>query len=114
MSSTRSWFLKSRRAEILSGAFIGAPWLGRDQHGTFLDLAVMHRREHAIDVVERVGFDERLDLHLGIEHEVECGGVGLGRAAPVADRTRVERHQVPVSYTHLRAHETDSYLVCRL
>ena len=22
--------------------------------------------------------------------------------------------QVPVSYTHLRAHETDSYLVCRL
>ena len=21
---------------------------------------------------------------------------------------------VPVSYTHLRAHETDSYLVCRL
>ena len=23
-------------------------------------------------------------------------------------------HVVPVSYTHLRAHETDSYLVCRL
>src|SRR5665647_3836327 len=23
-------------------------------------------------------------------------------------------HSVPVSYTHLRAHETDSYLVCRL
>src|SRR5665647_1586675 len=22
--------------------------------------------------------------------------------------------QIPVSYTHLRAHETDSYLVCRL
>src|SRR5665647_130041 len=41
-------------------------------------------------------------------------GVNLGR---------IERHQVnyggcnhltPVSYTHLRAHETDSYLVCRL
>src|SRR5664279_5119736 len=28
------------------------------------------------------------------------------------DRSSV-RH-VPVSYTHLRAHETDSYLVCRL
>src|SRR5665647_1279722 len=24
------------------------------------------------------------------------------------------RYQSPVSYTHLRAHETDSYLVCRL
>src|SRR5664279_5949888 len=24
------------------------------------------------------------------------------------------RHLFPVSYTHLRAHETDSYLVCRL
>src|SRR5664279_1081673 len=23
-------------------------------------------------------------------------------------------HHTPVSYTHLRAHETDSYLVCRL
>src|SRR5680860_1172930 len=25
-----------------------------------------------------------------------------------------EHHLIPVSYTHLRAHETDSYLVCRL
>ena len=25
-----------------------------------------------------------------------------------------EEYQAPVSYTHLRAHETDSYLVCRL
>src|SRR5664279_2670251 len=24
------------------------------------------------------------------------------------------QHHYPVSYTHLRAHETDSYLVCRL
>src|SRR5664279_5722877 len=28
--------------------------------------------------------------------------------------TRTGSTQVPVSYTHLRAHETDSYLVCRL
>src|SRR5665647_3802900 len=30
-------------------------------------------------------------------------------------RERPDRHDrdVPVSYTHLRAHETDSYLVCR-
>src|SRR5665647_3263738 len=25
-----------------------------------------------------------------------------------------EQYRYPVSYTHLRAHETDSYLVCRL
>src|SRR5665647_195186 len=29
------------------------------------------------------------------------------------DRSRASR-ATPVSYTHLRAHETDSYLVCRL
>src|SRR5664279_6262601 len=29
-------------------------------------------------------------------------------------REQIERSPVPVSYTHLRAHETDSYLVCRL
>src|SRR5664279_5969097 len=28
--------------------------------------------------------------------------------------TRTHRALAPVSYTHLRAHETDSYLVCRL
>ena len=26
----------------------------------------------------------------------------------------LEERKTPVSYTHLRAHETDSYLVCRL
>src|SRR5664279_3271180 len=29
-------------------------------------------------------------------------------------RSSSPRYIVPVSYTHLRAHETDSYLVCRL
>ena len=29
-------------------------------------------------------------------------------------KTRMGTRYVPVSYTHLRAHETDSYLVCRL
>ena len=29
-------------------------------------------------------------------------------------RSRAGRGAVAVSYTHLRAHETDSYLVCRL
>src|SRR5665647_3341503 len=34
--------------------------------------------------------------------------------APGQDDPDNPRHFVPVSYTHLRAHETDSYLVCRL
>src|SRR5665647_2884230 len=33
----------------------------------------------------------------------------------VVPESWIERHFLnPVSYTHLRAHETDSYLVCRL
>ena len=32
----------------------------------------------------------------------------------IIDGTNIERNLYPVSYTHLRAHETDSYLVCRL
>src|SRR5680860_1762431 len=34
----------------------------------------------------------------------------LARSSP----NRMFRSPAPVSYTHLRAHETDSYLVCRL
>src|SRR5664279_5757004 len=41
-------------------------------------------------------------------HHREC----LGIPGQVSNLLRRERE--PVSYTHLRAHETDSYLVCRL
>src|SRR5680860_1767146 len=49
----------------------------------------------------------------------ESGGetVRRGAAAPHLGPRRDLRHTLaptPVSYTHLRAHETDSYLVCRL
>src|SRR5680860_1845180 len=44
-------------------------------------------------------------------HEV-YGLVGEEAVAYVAVGEHGRRH--PVSYTHLRAHETDSYLVCRL
>src|SRR5664279_5962047 len=44
------------------------------------------------------------------------GGLPIG--SPVYARlynpTVARYEQAPVSYTHLRAHETDSYLVCRL
>ena len=35
-------------------------------------------------------------------------------AALMADRMDVTEELVPVSYTHLRAHETPEHLVCRL
>src|SRR5680860_1683324 len=43
-------------------------------------------------------------------------GIIAGHSAPTSARTasRLLRSADPVSYTHLRAHETDSYLVCRL
>src|SRR5664279_1500180 len=47
---------------------------------------------------------------LGAGHEV----VGLARSDASAAAVKALGAKVPVSYTHLRAHETDSYLVCRL
>src|SRR5680860_1703702 len=47
-------------------------------------------------------------------------GAGQGIPAPANAPTYVDGNPtagnplIPVSYTHLRAHETDSYLVCRL
>src|SRR5665647_3567161 len=49
-------------------------------------------------------------------HDVPCARVEVVEAAhPVPDAAgRAAAGRIPVSYTHLRAHETDSYLVCRL
>ena len=43
--------------------------------------------------------------------EIVCFGLALAMALPGMNR---ERFKQPVSYTHLRAHETRSNLVCRL
>ena len=40
--------------------------------------------------------------------ELSICGAGINYAGPMLDEVET------VSYTHLRAHETDSYLVCRL
>src|SRR5664279_2142126 len=57
----------------------------------------------------------------GAAHVVSSGGsrwsgAGGGRRPSGPSQTRVggQIASAPVSYTHLRAHETDSYLVCRL
>src|SRR5664279_4840575 len=63
----------------------------------------------------------RLDRHADAVREVhtleaQAAATGIGWAAAVAARGRgllaaEERYPDAVSYTHLRAHETDSYLV---
>src|SRR5665647_3808582 len=63
-------------------------------------------------------------LHFPAHPKAEWRGLPGGRFDPDrhrprplagrdADLVRLRRPE-PVSYTHLRAHETDSYLVCRL
>ena len=42
-----------------------------------------------------------------------CHGYG-GDGNDISILANYWRAHLPVSYTHLRAHETDSYLVCRL
>src|SRR5665647_3297562 len=66
---------------------------------------------------ERVGFAEKLHqsaifLHqiVGQHRHPQAALAGAHNAEHIVDGQT--RH--PVSYTHLRAHETDSYLVCRL
>src|SRR5664279_1992589 len=50
-------------------------------------------------------------FRLGVVHAVDQPHELAGHVA--VEPRRPER-MLPVSYTHLRAHETDSYLVCRL
>src|SRR5665647_1134067 len=51
-----------------------------------------------------------------LDWPASIAAIGLALAAyPVGvERGYVSRADAAVSYTHLRAHETDSYLVCRL
>src|SRR5665647_665926 len=50
------------------------------------------------------------------DHKSMICGLLIGNGFPFCrgGQTRTDDLLVPVSYTHLRAHETDSYLVCRL
>ncbi|MCZ7565416.1 MAG: hypothetical protein M5U08_17865 [Burkholderiales bacterium] len=80
----------------------------RDEDRAPLDAAVVHGLEDVVDLGERPGLDEGFERDLAIEHQVERGGVEFGRAAPVADRPRVERHQVgeaDLDLVHREAHD---------
>src|SRR5664279_675961 len=86
----------------------------------------------ALYALGTLGADERQKLakHLEVcpscrrELELLNGDLSLmafaaaGPKPPIRARQRllsnIAKEPKPVSYTHLRAHETDSYLVCRL
>src|SRR5680860_1137169 len=51
---------------------------------------------------------------VGLELRAERVDVDAGLTDPVDHGVTIATVGGPVSYTHLRAHETDSYLVCRL
>src|SRR5665647_3870502 len=61
---------------------------------------VAHGRRHGYDIrsIREPLASLFYDIRYQVSHELHA----------------VERNRIPVSYTHLRAHETDSYLVCRL
>src|SRR5664279_6473270 len=50
----------------------------------------------------------------GGEQLTECISLGIGLNKAETAWQTAATGSYPVSYTHLRAHETDSYLVCRL
>ena len=51
--------------------------------------------------------DERSDLDAPLQHEIERRRVELGRAAPIAERARVERHQIGQAQLDLVHREAD-------
>src|SRR5678810_43803 len=72
--------------------------------------------EHMLDQVARHGMldlevEAKGDLHIDGHHTVEDIGITLGQAfaRAIGDKAGIRRFghaYVPVSYTHLRAHET--------
>ena len=60
--------------------------------------------------------DSQLALNMteGMSTTVGLVGAATGIEGAMQDTEAYVDYTVPVSYTHLRAHETDSYLVCRL
>src|SRR5664279_3540709 len=116
----------SRNLDSRFGETVELGWIIRQEH----DAVAVEHLQHAgsdavvalvvIETKRRVGINgvEPIVLHLIGPHLV-------GEAKPAALLRQIkddaaayffeafEREIEPVSYTHLRAHETDSYLVCR-
>ena len=92
--------LKAGDTVLLSGVVYTA----RDQ---------AHKRMlEALDKGEKLPFDLEGSAIYYVGPTPERPGEVIGSAGPTTSG-RMDAMS-PVSYTHLRAHETDSYLVCRL
>src|SRR5664279_1711145 len=80
------------------------------------DVTQLHGPEDSVDLSGHVTLQAADDLALGLALCRASSHVVLRRLVPAqADHDDVIEGAIgPVSYTHLRAHETDSYLVCRL
>src|SRR5680860_1810523 len=104
---------------LLSQILVAVRFLTRSQHGLDDEVGFLE--------IAAAGNDAELPAE-GVHEDVVDGGEGQehGRGV-VYDQGNVEVGRPPqvgqlihhvtveaVSYTHLRAHETDSYLVCRL
>src|SRR5664279_5978598 len=84
------------------------------------ELAAALQSTHAV-VVEPVVADladadavaALADRLLAAAPDLLVNNAGLAHYMPFAELPAAKARE-PVSYTHLRAHETDSYLVCRL
>src|SRR5665647_1946887 len=93
---------------------LGRPLFARSKSGAELTAAGEQFQKHALALV-RVWQHAQLEVGLSDQHRDH-----LAVGAPISfwDGFLLKwvswlRSNIPVSYTHLRAHETDSYLVCR-
>ena len=73
---------------------------------------MVHCFKHLVDRVEWPLLDEWLYLDSAFEHQVERRRVMLGRAAPVAEGARIERHEVGQAQLDAVHRETDDSECC--
>src|SRR5664279_6212254 len=66
---------------------------------------------HTVERVDGVRFGALLEA---LQPDAGCQQGALDDILHTARTMPADQATGPVSYTHLRAHETDSYLVCRL
>src|SRR5680860_52131 len=102
---------KSARSGVLSKTRTSRAWAANSA----VQLApVRPAPRTATGLCDTTGSDTRYSLLYRILEDVVHGWLSAPSKLAVAPICSGIHQDYPVSYTHLRAHETDSYLVCRL
>src|SRR5680860_1659267 len=83
------------RISIMLTEAVSSMWMGAVYKGAQAPVSLLHPAASSVPCLSR-WLSTRASVHI-----IRC-------TSSILDISR------PVSYTHLRAHETDSYLVCRL